>query len=70
MIAPAGTPPEIVNLLNKEFNAVLATAEVTDRMKKLGLDIHVESPQYFADTLNQDFVKWGKLLNDIHFKKM
>lgn len=70
MIAPAGTPAEIVNLLNKEFNAVLATPDVTDRMKKLGLDIHIESPQYFAETLNQDFVKWGKLLNDIHFKKM
>ena len=70
MIAPAGTPVEVINLLNKEFNTAMAQTDVIERMKKLGLDTHAEPPQFFADTINGDFARWGKLLKDIDFKKM
>ena len=70
MIAPAGTPPEVINVLNKEFNIAMAQPDVIERMKKLGLDTHTESPQFFVDTINGDFARWGKLLKDIDFKKM
>jgi len=70
MIAPAGTPTEVVNVLNKEFNIAMAQPDVIERMKKLGLDTHTESPQFFVDTINGDFARWGKLLKDIDFKKM
>jgi len=70
MIAPSGAPPEAIALLNKEFNLALKDPEVIDRMKKLGLDTHTESPQFFTDTINSDLARWGKLLKDIDFKKM
>jgi tripartite-type tricarboxylate transporter receptor subunit TctC len=70
MIAPTGAPPEAIALLNKEFNLALKDPEIIERMKKLGLDTHTESPQYFTDTINSDLARWGKLLKDIDFKKM
>ncbi len=70
MIAPAGTPKEIVQLLNKEVNLALALPEVRERMKKLGLDIHMEAPEYFRDVIQQDFDRWGKLTKDIGFKQL
>ncbi len=70
VIAPAGTPKEIVQLLNKEVNLALALPEVRERMKKLGLDIHMEAPEYFRDVIQQDFDRWGKLTKDIGFKQL
>ena len=70
MIAPAGTPKEIVQLLNKEVNLALTLPEVRERMKKLGLDIHMESPDYFRDVIQNDFDRWGKLTRDIGFKQL
>jgi len=40
MIAPAGTPSEAINVLNKEFNIAMAQPDVIERMKKLGLYTH------------------------------
>jgi len=70
MIAPAGTPKEIIQLLNKEVNLALTLPDVRDRMKKLGLDIHMESPDYFKDVIQNDFERWGKLTKDIGFKQL
>jgi tripartite-type tricarboxylate transporter receptor subunit TctC len=39
-------------------------------MKKLGLDIHIESPDYFKDVIQNDFDRWGKLTKDIGFKQL
>jgi tripartite-type tricarboxylate transporter receptor subunit TctC len=70
MIAPAGTPKEIIQLLNKEVNLALTLPDVRERMKKLGLDIHMESPDYFKDVIQSDFERWGKLTKDIGFKQL
>lgn len=70
VIAPAGTPPEIVRTLNREINAALRLPEVRERMKTYGLDVHTEPPEFFAETMRTDFVKWGKLIKDIGFKPM
>ena len=70
MIAPAGLPKEIVTTLNKEINWALQQPDVRDRMKKLGLDIHTEAPEYFTELLNRDFAGWSKLIKDIGFKPM
>jgi tripartite-type tricarboxylate transporter receptor subunit TctC len=37
----------VINVLNKEFNIAMAQPDVIERMKKLGLDTHTESPQFF-----------------------
>lgn len=37
-------------------------------MTNFGLEIHIESPEYFTQTIRSDFDKWGKLARDIGFK--
>lgn len=68
LIAPAGTPKEVVTWLNREVNAALAQPDVIQKMKTYGLIVHTESPEFFSETMRSDFAKWGKLIRDIGFK--
>jgi len=70
IIAPAGTPKEIVSHLNREVNAVLRMPDVQQRMKQLGLDVHNEPPEYFTEMMERDFVSWGRVLKRMNFKPM
>jgi tripartite-type tricarboxylate transporter receptor subunit TctC len=60
--APKGTPAEIVARLNREMNAVLADAEVLDRLAKVGSDPFSGSPADFARFLTAETEKWGKVV--------
>jgi tripartite-type tricarboxylate transporter receptor subunit TctC len=70
IIAPAGTPKEIVNFLNREINAVLKLPEVQLKMHQLGLDVHTETPELFSEAIERDFISWGKVLKRMNFKPM
>ena len=70
IIAPAGTPKDILTQLNREVNAALNQPEVRERMNTYGLEIHTESQEFFAEMIRSDFAKWGKLARDINFKQI
>ena len=67
-IAPTATPKDIVALLNREMNRAMTLPDVREKMTAFGLEIHTESPEFFSETIRQDFAKWGKLARDIGFK--
>lgn len=69
-IAPAGTPREIVVLLNKEMNRAVTQPDVREKLNSYGLEIHTESPEYFANVIRRDMEKWGKVARDIGFKPL
>lgn len=69
-IAPAGTPREIVVLLNKEMNRAVTQPDVREKLDSYGLEIHTESPEYFANVIRRDMEKWGKVARDIGFKQL
>jgi len=56
--APGGTSPDIVNRLNREINAGLATAETKAAMRKLGFEPRVGSPQEFAAFIREEMKAW------------
>lgn len=70
IIGPAGVPREITNLINKEINWALQQPDVRDRMKKMGLEIHTESPEFFTELMNKDFENWGKVVKGMGFKPL
>ena len=70
IIGPAGVPREITNLINKEVNWALQQPDVRERMKKMGLEIHTESPEFFTDLMNKDFENWGKVVKGMGFKPL
>ena len=69
-IAPAGTPREIVVLLNKEMNRAVVQPDVREKLDSYGLEVHTESPEFFANVISRDMEKWGKVARDIGFKPL
>jgi tripartite-type tricarboxylate transporter receptor subunit TctC len=67
-IAPAGTPREIVKLLNEEINRIMNAPDVAKMMADQEMYVVNESPKYFEDTIKSDYAKYGKLVRDIGFQ--
>jgi tripartite-type tricarboxylate transporter receptor subunit TctC len=59
---------EQVLLLNKEMNRAVQLPDVREKLDSFGLEIHTESPEYFANVIRRDIEKWGKVARDIGFK--
>ena len=69
-IGPAGMSREQVALLNKEMNRAMTQPDVRSKLDTYGLEIHTESPEFFANRIRSDFEKWGKVARDIGFKQL
>ena len=69
-IGPAGMSREQVVLLNKEMNRAVMLPDVREKLDSYGLEIHAESPEFFANRIRQDFEKWGKVARDMGFKQL
>lgn len=67
-LAPAGTPREIVAVLNQEINRAIALPDVKDKLVAAGLIIVTEPPEFFTQTLRSDYEKYGKLIRSIGFQ--
>lgn len=64
-LAPAGTPPKIVALLNQEINRGMTAPDVREKMNAVGLAVVAEPPEFFAKVLKEDYEKYGKLIREI-----
>ncbi len=64
-IGPAGMSREQVVLLNKEMNRAVMQPDVREKLDTYGLEVHAESPEFFAERVRKDFEKWGKVARDI-----
>jgi tripartite-type tricarboxylate transporter receptor subunit TctC len=62
MGAPIKTPPEIIEKLNREINAVLADPDVKARLIELGGEPLVSSPQGFGAMIAAETEKWAKVV--------
>lgn len=62
VLAPAGTPPEIVRRLNVEINTVLAMPDVRERLAELGADPAGSTPEAFRAFIESEIARWGKLI--------
>jgi tripartite-type tricarboxylate transporter receptor subunit TctC len=62
LVAPAGTPRPIIERLNKELRAALASDEVKKQLAADGTEITPGSPEQYADFLDKDEKKWSELV--------
>ena len=62
LLAPAGTPPAVIERLNKELVAVLALPEVKERLAKIGADPSPISPAEFDALIVRELVENGELV--------
>jgi tripartite-type tricarboxylate transporter receptor subunit TctC len=66
--APKGTPPEIVERLNKEINAALADPKIKARLADLGSVPSPMSPADFQKMIIAETEKWGKVIRQANIK--
>jgi tripartite-type tricarboxylate transporter receptor subunit TctC len=69
LLAPAGTPRAIIERLNKELNAVLATEEVRQRLALQGGEPIPGAPEAYAADIDREEMKWSKLVTAIGRKE-
>ena len=65
LLAPAGTPPEIIAKLNAAVNDSLQSADMKASMAKLGLDAKVGSSQDFARFIAQEIPRWAEVVKSV-----
>jgi tripartite-type tricarboxylate transporter receptor subunit TctC len=62
LLAPAGTPPAIIDKLSGAANEALNTDEVRTALKRQGTDPLGGTPKQFADFIRTDIAKWVAVL--------
>jgi tripartite-type tricarboxylate transporter receptor subunit TctC len=68
MAAPKGTPPEIVDRLNKAVNAALEDSNVKARLAEWGATALAGSPADFGKFVADETEKWGKVIRAANIK--
>jgi tripartite-type tricarboxylate transporter receptor subunit TctC len=59
LVAPTGTPPEVIRRLHDEVVKVLAMADVREALSKAGAEPVGSTPDEFAAFIRSESVKWG-----------
>jgi tripartite-type tricarboxylate transporter receptor subunit TctC len=64
LVAPAGTPADIIQRLNAEIIRIGAQPDVQARLEAQGLRVTTSTPEGFATTIKADYGRWGKVIKD------
>jgi tripartite-type tricarboxylate transporter receptor subunit TctC len=68
IVAPAGTPKEIVELLYREIAKAVARPDVKERLATLGFKPVANTPDEFAARIKLEMEKWGKVVHDANLR--
>ncbi|MDF3854003.1 Bug family tripartite tricarboxylate transporter substrate binding protein [Paracoccus pantotrophus] len=64
LFAPAGTPPEVVEALNKAALVAMADPAVAERMQEFSATIVASSPEELAEHVQAEMAKWEPVVRD------
>ena len=68
LLAPAGTPPDIIKKINGAVVEVINTPEMKAKLTGMGADVIGDSPENFAKFLREDTMKWAKVAKEANIK--
>jgi tripartite-type tricarboxylate transporter receptor subunit TctC len=68
LVAPAGTPREIVDLLAREIAKSVAQPELREKFATLGFTPVANTPDAFAARIKLEIEKWGKVVRDANLR--
>jgi tripartite-type tricarboxylate transporter receptor subunit TctC len=68
VMAPVGTPAQIVELLNKKINEILARPEVKDAWEKQGAVAMAMTPDEFGAQVRSEIERWAKIIRANNIK--
>ena len=61
-MGPAGLDPLIVTKLNRDIIAILATAEMQERIQRMGYDVIASTPEEFGTQMKNDVARWSEVV--------
>jgi tripartite-type tricarboxylate transporter receptor subunit TctC len=64
ILAPAGTPREIINRLNSEVKKALASPDLKERLANSGVDPLTSTPEQLASYIKSETVRYAKIIKD------
>ncbi len=64
VVVPARTPPAAIARLNGEFNKLLRTAEMRERMAALGSDVIGGEAKFLTETMRTEIPRWAKVIKE------
>jgi tripartite-type tricarboxylate transporter receptor subunit TctC len=64
ILAPAGTPKDVVAKLNASINAALKLPDVREKLEGAGIEIQGGTPEQFANVIKGEVDKWGKVVKE------
>jgi tripartite-type tricarboxylate transporter receptor subunit TctC len=62
IVAPAGTPPPIVEKLNAAFTTIMRDGEIAEKVRTLGAEPLTSTPSEFAAYIQAEIAKWQKVV--------
>ena len=68
VVAPAGTPTEVVTKLNSAIGGILGTPELRDSLAKQGAEVRTNSPAELAAFIRNETARWAKVVKDANVK--
>jgi len=68
MLAPAGTPPELVARIQRDAARVLSDAETRERLTKMGVDLILNTPEEFRKYLNAEIARYTQIIKSAGLK--
>ncbi len=63
-VAPAGTPPEIVNRLSAEINTALKAPDLRKKIQDQGAEILGSTPEHFGKLIRDEIARWAPIIKD------
>ena len=61
IVVKTGTPADRIKLLNEHIRRPLSSADVVERIAKLGADVAADTPEQFGEFMRNEDAKWGNL---------
>jgi tripartite-type tricarboxylate transporter receptor subunit TctC len=68
IVAPAGTPKDIVDLLSREIATSVAPPDVNERLAVLGFKAVGNTHEEFGARIKLEIEKWGKVVRDANLR--
>ena len=68
VLAPAGTPPEVVNRLSAEIGKIARSPEMRERLVAMGAEPVGGTPEEFKAVIDRDIAKWKPLAQKVGIK--
>jgi tripartite-type tricarboxylate transporter receptor subunit TctC len=64
ILAPAGTPRNILNRLNEEWIRIAAMPDTMEKMDNAGLEPLSSTPEQYSEFIKAEIVRWAKVVKD------